>query len=196
VDFDSAPHRGATKTEIIQATTSPHIADARSLLLEYANALDFDLCFQRFDAELATLPGDYAPPSGRLLIAYVNGEPAGSIALHAWMDERIPDSSPTNVVPHPCRSDSALERQVGNTTICEMKRLYVRPQLRGHRLAHQLIDRLISEAHTIGYTQMRLDTVVGTMDAAINLYRQYGFYEIPPYRPNPQPRVLYFELKL
>jgi putative acetyltransferase len=102
--------------------------------------------------------------------------PPGSIALHAW-------------------SDSA-HLTAPDHDICEMKRLYVRPQFRGHHLAHQLIDRLIAESRVIGYTHMRLDTVVGTMDAAIKLYREYGFYEISPYRSNPQPRVLYFELKL
>ena len=171
-----AVHRLVVMTEIRQAESPQEISDARSLLLEYANALDFDLCFQRFDAELAGLPVDYAPPSGRLLRAYVNGEPAASIALHAWSDAGHP-------VPPEFK-------------VCEMKRLFVRPDFRGQRLAHQLIDRLITEARTIGYTHMRLDTVVGTMDKAIALYREYGFYEIAPYRPNPQPRVLYFELKL
>ncbi len=166
--------------EIRQAESAEQIAHAKALLLEYANALDFDLCFQRFDAELASLPGDYAPPSGRLLLAYINDDPVGSIALHAW-----PGLTPDPAHPTP-----------PDHNICEMKRLYVRPSARGHRLAHQLIDRLIAEARSIGYTHMRLDTVVGTMDAAINLYREYCFYEIPPYRPNPQPRVLYFELEL
>jgi putative acetyltransferase len=162
--------------EIRQAESKAEIAEAKALLLEYANALDFDLCFQRFDAELAGLPGDYAPPSGRLFLAYVDGAPAASIALHGWSDAKYPTPAGWNV--------------------CEMKRLFVRPQFRGHKLAHQLIDRLIAEAREIGYTHMRLDTVVGTMDAAIALYREYGFYEIAAYRPNPQPRVLYFELKL
>src|SRR3954464_14545189 len=102
--------------EIRQAESKAEIADARALLLEYANALDFDLCFQRFDAEVAGLPGDYAMPSGRLLLAYVNGAPAASIALHAWSDAEHP--TPTG------------------WTICEMKRLYVRPAFRGHKLAH------------------------------------------------------------
>ena len=177
MDFDPARQKSSAKrVEVLQASTPAHIAHAKSLLLEYANALDFDLCFQRFDAELANLPGDYAPPSGRLLLAYINDEPAASIALHAW-----------SAIAHPTPPGH---------NICEMKRLYVRPQFRGHRLAHQLIDRLIAEGRAIGYTHMRLDTVVSTMDAAINLYREYGFYEIAPYRPNPQPRVLYFELKL
>ena len=158
---------------IVQVTTPDGIAHARTLLQEYARALDFDLCFQSFDAELANLPGEYAPPSGRLLLAYIKDEPAGSIALHA-----IPDASQPE------------------KTICEMKRLYVRPKFRGHDLGRQLIDRVLSEARAIGYTHMRLDTISGTMDRAIALYRAYGFYEIPPYRPNPQPGVLYFELAL
>jgi GNAT superfamily N-acetyltransferase len=177
--------------EIRQAESPAQIAHAHTLLTEYANALDFDLCFQRFDAELANLPGDYAPPSGRLLLAYINDEPAGSIALHAWFGETKPG------VPHSEQGERIEAAAKGGiASICEMKRLYVRPFARGHNLGRRLIDHLIAEARAIGYTHMRLDTVVGTMDAAINLYREYGFYEIPPYRPNPQPRVLYFELKL
>src|SRR3954470_23003058 len=95
--------------EIRQAGSAADIAQAKTLLEEYAQALNFDLCFQSFDAELANLPGDYAPPSGRLLLAYVNDEPAGSIALHAFTDSSKPE-----------------------WRICEMKRLYVRPQFRGH----------------------------------------------------------------
>ena len=159
--------------QIIAATTPAHITHARTLLQEYATALNFDLCFQRFDAELANLPGDYAPPAGRLLLAYIKDEPAGSIALHSITDLTKPEYR-----------------------FCEMKRLYVRPQARGYNLGRQLIDRILDEARTIGYTHMRLDTIRGTMDHAIALYREYGFYEIPPYRPNPQADVLYFELKL
>ena len=201
--------------EIVQAVSPGNIAHARTLLQEYATALNFDLCFQSFDAELANLPGDYAPPSGRLLLAYINDEPAGCIALHAWSDS-------TKVLPHPSRSDSVLERQGGNNNTgecgasavqreprarakwlatepsnkCEMKRLYVRPQARGHNLGRHLIDRILAEARSIGYTHMRLDTIRGTMDHAIALYREYGFCEIPPYRPNPQAGVLYLELDL
>jgi ribosomal protein S18 acetylase RimI-like enzyme len=158
---------------IVEAITPAQIGHAKSLLQEYANALNFDLCFQSFDKELAGLPGDYAPPSGRLLLAYVNDDPAGSIALHAFADPTKPQQR-----------------------ICEMKRLYVRPQFRGHNIGRQLIDRILTEARAIGYTHMRLDTIRGTMDKAIDLYREYGFYEIAPYRPNPQAGVLYFELEL
>src|SRR5438128_3129243 len=161
---------------IVEAKTPAQIDHAKNLLQEYANALNFDLCFQSFDKELAGLPGDYAPPSGRLLVGYVGDEPAGSIALHAWSDQ--------------------AHRTPPGQNICEMKRLYVRPQFRGHNLGRQLIDRILTEARAIGYTHMRLDTIRGTMDKAINLYREYGFYAIAPYRPNPQDGVLYFELKL
>jgi carbonic anhydrase len=159
-------------SQLLHVTTSAHIAHARDLFQEYAASLNFDLCFQSFDKELANLPGDYAPPTGRLLLAYIDDEPAGCVALHAWSDPNLSER------------------------ICEMKRLFVRPQARGHNLGRQLIDRVIAEARGIGYTHMRLDTVPGTMDRAIALYREYGFREIPPYRPNPQPGVLYFELKL
>lgn len=158
---------------IVLAESKERIDHARRLLQEYANALNFDLCFQSFDAELANLPGDYAPPSGRLLLAYINDEPAGCIALHSITDPTKPEHR-----------------------ICEMKRLYVRPQARGHNLGRQLIDRILAEARAIGYTHMRLDTIRGTMDHAIALYCEYGFHEIPPYRPNPQAGVLYLELDL
>src|SRR5205085_3766932 len=125
-----------------------------------------------FDEELARLPGEYAPPSGRLLVATVNDTVAGCVALHAL---------------HP---DDTSDK------VCEMKRLFVRPAYRGHSLGRKLIDALIAEARTIGYQRMRLDTVAGKMDAAIALYRQYGFYETASYCENPIPGALYMEVKL
>jgi ribosomal protein S18 acetylase RimI-like enzyme len=155
---------------LLQATSPTHIAQARELFQEYAASLGFDLCFQSFEKELAELPGDYAPPSGRLLLAFHNDDAlAGCVALHA------------------------LE---SSQSICEMKRLYVRPSFRGHRIGQQLITAIIAAAREIGYTHMRLDTVAGTMDKAIALYRSYGFKEIPSYRLNPIEGVLYMELDL
>ena len=142
---------------------------ARALLLEYGQSLGFSLCFQSFDQELAGLPGDYAPPSGRLLLAELDGKPVGCIALHALQ---------------------------GSREICEMKRLYVRPEARGHQLGLRLVNEVVATARRIGYKKMRLDTVGPVMQHAVALYRRLGFREIPPYRDNPQPGTLYMELDL
>jgi ribosomal protein S18 acetylase RimI-like enzyme len=160
---------GAKQTEIaiVEATTPEQIEQVRALFLEYAESLGFSLCFQSFDKELAELPGDYAPPSGRLLLAKSQGEVVGCVALHKLDDET-----------------------------CEMKRLYLRPESRGSGAGRLLAERVIAQARSIGYRRMRLDTVAGTMDAAISLYRRLGFREIAPYRANPIPGALYMELTL
>ena len=150
-----------------QAETAPQIAQVRELFLEYAESLGFSLCFQNFDQELAELPGDYAPPAGRLLLAEYDAQLAGCVALH--------------------KLDSA---------ICEMKRLYLRPQFRGKGLGRLLAERIIAEARQIGYQRMRLDSVEPVMKDAVAMYRRFGFKEIAPYRPNPNPGVLYLELQL
>jgi ribosomal protein S18 acetylase RimI-like enzyme len=125
------------------------------------------LCFQGFDHELSNLPGDYAPPKGRLLLALVDGKSAGVIGLR------------------PLDGD-----------ICEMKRLYVRPEFRGYKLGRQLANHVVEEAKKIGYVHMRLDSVADRMQAAIAMYRDMGFKEIAPYRENPMPSVVYMELDL
>ncbi len=153
----------------IREAGSADIAAIRALFLEYARSLDFNLCFQSFDQEVAGLPGDYAPPSGRLLLAEIDGHPAGCVALHALR---------------------------GTTDTCEMKRLYVRPEFRGHQLGLRLVNDVIAAARAIGYQRMRLDTVGPVMQHAVALYRRLGFREIPPYRENPQPGTLYMELEL
>jgi putative acetyltransferase len=150
-----------------QAASAPQIAQARELFLEYAQSLGFSLCFQNFDQELAELPGDYAPPDGRLLLAEFDSQIAGCAALH--------------------KLDSA---------ICEMKRLYLRPLFRGHGLGRALAERIIAEARDVGYRRMRLDTVEPVMKDAVAMYRKLGFKDIAPYRPNPNPGVLYLELQL
>jgi ribosomal protein S18 acetylase RimI-like enzyme len=152
---------------IIAADSPAQIALARELFLEYARSLNFSLCFQSFDEELTGLPGDYAPPNGRLLLAEYDGQLAGCIALHK------------------------LE-----ANISEMKRLYLRPEFRGKGLGRALAEKLISEAQQIGYQRMRLDTVEPAMKEAVGLYRRLGFREIPPYRENPIPGALYMELEL
>jgi putative acetyltransferase len=153
--------------DLMQAALPEQIAQARELFLEYAGSLGFSLRFQGFDEELKNLPGSYAPPLGRLLLAQHDDQAAGCVAL------RPLDSS-----------------------ICEMKRLYVRPAFRGKSLGKILVDRVIAEARDSGYQRMRLDTITSSMKDAIALYRRRGFEEIPPYRENPIAGALYLELVL
>ena len=152
---------------ILQVVCPIEIAQARELFLEYAESLGFSLCFQSFDKELAELPGDYAPPRGRLLLATCAGELAGCVALH----------------------------DLGEN-VAEMKRLYVRPQYRGKRIGFALVQRLLAEASEIGYHSIRLDTVEPVMKDAVKMYRRLGFREISPYRTNPIAGALYMQMDL
>ena len=138
----------------------------RALFREYAASLDFSLAFQDFDRELARLPGDYAPPRGSLLLAEVDGTPAGCAALRPLDDETA-----------------------------ELKRLYVRPAHRGLGLGRRLTEAALAHARERGYRRVRLDTVPG-MDAAQALYRELGFREIAPYRANPVAGTAFLELEL
>ena len=152
--------------KIVQAETKEQIEAAKAIFLEYGSSLDFELCFQDFDKELAGLPGSYAPPEGRLFLAEFNGVIAGCIALRK------------------------LEE-----SICEMKRLYIKPEYRGQKMGKILVEKLIDEAKKIGYKKMRLDTVPA-MQAAQKLYRTIGFYQIKPYRLNPVAGAVFMELEL
>jgi ribosomal protein S18 acetylase RimI-like enzyme len=153
--------------ELVQAVSAKQIEQARELFLDYAESLGFSLCFQGFDEEVKSLPGAYAPPSGRLLLAHNQGQTAGCVALRQ------------------------LDKQ-----ICEMKRLYVRPDYRGKGVGRMLVDGIIAEARSIGYERMRLDTIESSMQDAIVLYRRRGFRDIAPYRSNPIAGALYLELLL
>lgn len=153
--------------DIIQAETSEQIAEARTLFREYETWLGMSLCFQDFENEVASLPGKYAMPEGRLLLAYDGDKLAGCIALRKFEDE-----------------------------ICEMKRLYVRDGFRGKKIGVQLIERLIAEAREIGYSRMRLDTYPPKMGKAVKLYESHGFVPIPAYYDNPHHGVLFMELSL
>jgi GNAT superfamily N-acetyltransferase len=152
---------------IYQAESTDDINQARVLFEEYASGLGFSLCFQNFDRELLNLPGDYAPPSGRLLLATQEDQFAGCVAL----------------------------RKLGSD-VCEMKRLFLRTGYRGNGRGKVLVESIIDEARKLGYTRMRLDTLPGRMDKAIALYRSIGFVEIEPYCENPVEGAKFMELDL
>lgn len=152
--------------KLIRAESKEQIDLARVLFREYAASLGVDLCFQDFETELANLPGDYAPPAGRLYLAYEDEQPAGCVGLRKIDDE-----------------------------ICEMKRLYVRPLSRGQGIGRQLVLALVKDARELGYSRMRLDTLP-SMKRAFELYRTMGFKPIGPYRANPVPGAMFLELNL
>ena len=152
--------------KFVQAQSPEEIEIARGLFREYAAGLKIDLCFQNFDQEVDGLPGNYAPPLGRLLLAVEGEQVAGCIALRRYDDGA-----------------------------CEMKRLYVRPEFRGQGLGKKLVTTLIDAAREIGYERMLLDTLPGKMDEAIALYSSLGFREIAPYYHNPVEGALFMELK-
>ena len=148
------------------AVSATDLTAARELFLEYAAALGVDLEFQGFEAEVAGLPGRYEAPEGRLLLARVNEQLAGCVALRRLS----PD-------------------------VAEMKRLYVRPAFRGSALGRTLAEAVIAEARSIGYHRIRLDTLP-SMSAARGLYRSLGFWETEPYAANPVPGTAFLELVL
>lgn len=152
---------------ITQATTHADIEQARELFKEYEASLGISLCFQNFAEELANLPGDYAPPRGRLLLAREFDQLVGCIAL----------------------------RPVEPTT-CEMKRLFLRSTYRNRGLGRVLVEAIIEEAKKLGYTKMRLDTISDRMAPAIALYKSIGFVEIEPYYQSPVDTTKFMELDL
>jgi GNAT superfamily N-acetyltransferase len=139
---------------------------ARALFQEYGAQIGIELYFPNFRDEIAALPGGYTPPGGRLHVRYEEGRPAGCVALRPL-----------------------------SATVCELKRLYVRPEFRGSGLGRKLVELMTAEARAIGYSAMRLDTLPA-MRGAIALYRELGFHEIPAYGVNPAPGSLFFELNL
>jgi ribosomal protein S18 acetylase RimI-like enzyme len=140
---------------VTHAQNTEDIRIVRSLMRDYQQRLGVDLSFQGFEAELAALPGAYAPPGGRLLLAWHDRTPAGCVALQ--------------------RIDSSR---------AEMKRLYVPPSARGLGVGRKLVAELLAEAQSIGYAEVVLDTLP-TMVEAQRMYEQFGFRDIEPYRPNP-----------
>lgn len=151
---------------LVEANAPGLIVEARRLFREYAAEIAVDLCFQNFAEELAALPGKYAPPDGRLLLAESEAAFCGCVAVRKLEDG-----------------------------ICEMKRLYVHPRYRKGGTGKLLAARAISEARRIGYRVMRLDTLA-SMKAAIALYERLGFRRIKPYCYNPEREAVFMELTL
>ncbi len=152
---------------IVQAQSPEDIDRARELFEEYAAGLGINLCFQNFEKELAELPGEYVAPAGRLFLALEGDQVAGCVALRGLGDG-----------------------------VCEIKRLYVRPDFRGKGLGRELTEAAIDAARQIGYQRMRLDTLPGKMDRAIAMYGSLGFREIEAYYRNPVAGATFMELSL
>lgn len=160
---EMSPTPKAAALRIEQASTPVQIESTRALFREYQAFLGVDLCFQSFDAELAGLPGDYAPPSGRLLLAYWEGNLSGCVGLR-----RLEDG------------------------VCEMKRLFVRPAFHGKAIGWELAQAIVREAQAAGYQRMRLDTLP-SMQKAQAMYGTLGFRDIAPYCANPIAGARYLE---
>jgi len=152
--------------KIFEAKTAEHFERTRELFEDYARSLDFDLGFQDFATELINLPADYAAPHGCILLATHEERIVGCVALRKWSE-----------------------------TVCEMKRLYVKPEMQGCGIGRSLAHAIILKARALGYKCMRLDTV-SSMRAANRLYASLGFRPIEPYRYNPLEDAQFYELSL
>jgi putative acetyltransferase len=156
---------------VVPVLSGDPLSQARELFREYGRLPGVTPCVQDFEAEIAALPGKYAPPGGRLLLAVPgtlesSGNVIGCGALRPWEEDA-----------------------------CEMKRVFVRPAFRGSGAGRALVNELIAQARTIGYRRMLLDTLPW-MKEAHSLYRAIGFREIPSYQKNPIAGALFFELQL
>lgn len=157
------------KTEkiiFIDVNTQELLEKTKEIFKEYQQSIDTDLCFQKFEEELASLPGKYAPPKGRLYLSFVGEKLVGCVALRPI-----------------------------NDTECEMKRLYIKPEFRGQGMGRILAEKIISDAKEIGYKQMFLDTL-DTMKSALNLYASLGFKDAPEYCYNPIEGAIFMYLDL
>jgi ribosomal protein S18 acetylase RimI-like enzyme len=146
--------------------TEKDYKNAKILFVEYANSLNFQLCFQNFEKEISDLSAQYSKPTGCIILCYEDDKPIGCVGLRKFAEG-----------------------------ICEMKRLYLRPEARGKGIGRVLAEEIVEKAKEFGYKKMQLDTIE-TMKEAISLYKSMGFKEISPYRFNPVKGVIYMELEL
>lgn len=156
--------------QLISPESPAQWEETRLILRDYAQSLAVDLCFQNFEQELASLPGEYAGPQGLMLLALVDGQVAGCGGFRPLAD-------------------------VDYANACEMKRLYVRPAFRRFGLGRSLAQALIERASGAGYSCMLLDTL-DDMEAARGLYESLGFVDIPPYYYNPIAGAHYLKVEL
>lgn len=164
------PAPSAHAVSVRQATSVSDLAAVQVLFRAYAQSIAHRHCFSGFETELASLASLYGPPHGGLLVAHLNGQPAGCCAFRP-----LPETDHTNA--------------------CEMKRLYVNPAFRGFGLGHALVEAVMDAARTSGYSCMLLDTL-DEMEAARALYEEMGFEEIPPYSPSPIPGAHHLKVML
>lgn len=184
--------RQLIETRLVQPSSGKDLEHVSMLFREYADSLGIDLCFQNFEQELRGLPGDYAPPNGRLLLALTSKAPAirpASPVEGTFADEGERKSRSEWEV-----AGCVALRKISDG-VCEMKRLYVRPEARGLGLGRKLVCAIIEEARQIGYYRMRLDTLP-SMKEAIPLYDSFGFRRIEAYRHNPVEGAIFMELNL
>jgi ribosomal protein S18 acetylase RimI-like enzyme len=151
------------KISYVKAETDDHLEIAKEMFTEYARSLEFSLGFQEFEQELSDISVHYGPPHGCILLAICDRKPAGCVALRR------------------------LEEGV-----CEMKRLYVKPEYRGSGIGKTLSEKIIEEGKYLGYEKIRLDTL-SSMKEANSIYRDLGFYDIEPYRYNPYEKAVFLE---
>lgn len=164
------PRKQCVRVAIVAALDTAQLDQVRQLFQEYAQELREDLCFQNFHTELTQLPGPYAPPQGCLLLATVDGEPAGCCALRPLDD-------------------------VDYANACEMKRLYVRPAFRGMGLGRRLMESMLEQARAAGFACGLLETL-DDMEAARALYAELGFEDIAPYYFKPIATAHYLKVTL
>ena len=151
---------------IYRAQNPSEFETGKQLFLEYAESLGFDICFQNFEQELIDIQVQYGTPNGCLLLVQMDDRAVGCAGVRRWEGD-----------------------------IAELKRMYIRPSARGVGAGRQLLQTAIDSAQQLGYRNIRLDTLP-TMQAAIALYREFGFHDIPAYRDNPFEGTIYLEKQL